>query len=1450
MNTNHDWLNLIEVSGPFLAVPVLRDVFPQGLEGLDVAGSARLRRAYEEWRDAVEAEDELLPALHDAWLREVFNTALEMDAHILKTSNAIPAALQTSLPEYGVTLVPDHALVDTPRNDAPLLLVHVFEPDANLDAARDFGGWIATPAERMVTLLRSVGCAIGLVTNGERWMLIHAPSDRIASFASWYARLWGQERETLRAFASLLGASRAFGLEAEKLPTLFERSLAYQDDVTDALGEQVRRAVEVLVQALDRADQDRNRKLLTGIAERELYEAALTVMMRLVFLLAAEERGLLLSGDARYDAHYAISTLRVQLRLETEEILERRRSAWSRLLALFRAVYGGIEHPTLRLPALGGSLFDPDRFPFLEGRAQGTSWHTHPAEPLPIDDRTVLLLLEAIQTFQGRSLSYRALDVEQIGHVYEGLLERTVKRVRDITLELEASATAKEPRVTLGELGSAELDGRDQLIGLLAERSGRTAASIGNALSRTIDSTLAAKLLGVCRGDAHLRDCILPYACLLRTDPWGHPLVHHRDAFVVVLGTERRETGTHYTPKTITEKIVEETLTPLVYRGPADGGPRDEWELKRPNELLDLKICDPAMGSGAFLVQVCRFLAERVVEAWTIQERHGSSIDVDGRAHESDSTGAREALPRDAEARTVIARRLVAERCLYGVDLNPLAVELAKLSLWLTTLAKDRPFGFLDHNLRCGDSLLGIHRMDQLSTLSMDPETTQQPRLFGKVLEHAVVEAIALRLRLRELPIRDIHDVETMAALDAEAREKLQIPELIANAFIGIVFAADNQRTMQVRLDALAINADRVVQGDTRQLDELVIAAERDLAVDAPDERTRQPFHWPLEFPEVFQPERAGFDAFVGNPPFLGGKRITGVAGTAYRDWLLAHVADGRKGSADLVAYFFLRAWTLLRSGGGFGLLAVNTIAEGDTRQVGLEAMVRAGAVVYAAYPNEPWSGKAAVVTSRVHVHKGAWHGERTLLGRPVPVISAFLSDREEWSPKRLRANEGLAFQGSIVLGMGFVLTSVEAERMLNADAKNADVIFPYLNGEDLNTDPEQCPSRWVINFWDWPEERAREYELPWQWIEERVKPERQRRNERGEFVLRKPLPERWWHYADKRPALYHAIGRGQYFERHPDGWIPAVSRQKNVLAITRVSKTLAFSLADANTVFSDATVVLTQNDPSHFSLLQSSVHGVFAWQHASRLKTDLRYAPTDALEPFPWPDLEAHSNLRALGEHLNDARREIMLAADIGLTKLYNRIHAPADSDHRIERLRAIHREIDIAVLHAYGWGDLDLDHGFHEVPYLPEKDNVRFTICEPARVEVLRRLQELNRLRYEEEVAQGLHATRTIQGATRSARVVRFAPATLAQGTLDFEGPATPEQLTSDDVEQRVLSFLQSHPEWHSKSNVVSATRISDGQWNALVSSLIARGLVERQGERRGARYRLLIKQPNQGN
>lgn len=871
-----EWLSLIEISGPFLTVSILDKVFPQGLESVETRRRQKLRAAYEEWREAVDQEDRLLPELHREWVRLVLTEMLGFDQESLVHAGDWPDELPSvSSQEHAGTFKPDW-IVRSPADGMPRLFIAVLPPDTDLESVKRGDGWPVSLQERMTLLCRAHSVRVGLLTDGERWMLVNAPVGSTSSQASWYARLWFQEPITLKAFQSLLGVRRCFGPAEETLESLLDESLKHHEEVTDTLGEQVRRAVEVLVQCLDKADEDRNRELLCEVKPAELYEAGLTVMMRLVFVLCAEERGLLLSGEPVYDECYAVSTLRGQLAEEADrhgpEVLDRRHDAWVRLLAVFRAVYGGIEHESLRMPALGGSLFDPDRFPFLEGRAKGTGWRDTSAAPLPIDNRTVLLLLNSLQILEQSGgallLSYRALNVEQIGHVYEGLLEHTVARVPRVTLGLQGSQKAKNPNVALAELESARLDGGATLVKLVLEVTERSESAIKNGLSKPADDSVFGRVLGVCGGDTELAERIRPFTNLLRTDSRDDPIVYRDNSFMVTLGVDRRETGTHYTPKFLTESIVTTTLEPEVYVGPAEGKPREEWNLKSPSEILDLKVCDPAMGSGAFLVQACRYLGEKLVEAWLHEEADGKAIAVDGEA--LDQLGAEEPLPFQLDERLTIARRLVAERCLYGVDINPLAVELAKLSIWLVTLAKGRPFGFLDHNLRSGDSLLGIHRLEQLTQLSMNPTSQGQLHLFGQNIEAAVREAIELRKRLRATTIRDIRDVEAMARLDREARRKLESVELIADAMIGEALrCSGNARALDTALDTLATMAGDFLHGNEKIGEKIARQATIALSVDLlPSKSVRNVFHWPLEYPEVFEDSRAGFDAVVSNPPW------------------------------------------------------------------------------------------------------------------------------------------------------------------------------------------------------------------------------------------------------------------------------------------------------------------------------------------------------------------------------------------------------------------------------------------------------------------------------------------------------------------------------------------------------------------------------------------------------
>lgn len=1309
MSGAHEWLNLVEVSGPFLAVPVLRDAFPQGLEELDAGRARRLRSAYDEWRDAVDAVDPALDALHDAWVAEVLRTALDLDESTLRAGDEAGDSVRTLLAEHDHTVVPEFVVVDPTRGHSPILPVHVFPPDTDLDATRRFDGLRSSAGDRMALQLRALGIPVGLVTNGERWMVVHAPVGHVATFASWYARLWGQERSTLRAFVSLLGVRRFFGPADERLPSLFERSLEHQDEVTEALGEQVRRAVEVLVQALDRADVDRNRELLRDVGPGELYEAGLTIMMRLVFLLAAEERGLLLLGEPRYDSFYAVSTLRMQLRAESEEILERRRSAWSRLLAVFRAVFGGIDHPTLRLPALGGSLFDPDRFPFLEGRAKGTSWKTDLATPLPIDDRTVLLLLDAIQTFKGRTLSYRALDIEQIGHVYEGLLERTVERVHDVTIELEHAKSAKNPTLTLGELESARLDGPKALLSLLVERTGRSKPAVSKAIGLDLDGQLEARLLASCRGDVDVRDRLSSIAHLIRTDPWGYPLVHPKGAFVVVLGAERRDTGTHYTPKSLTETIVETTLTPLVYDGPSSSAEREDWNLKSSTAILDLKVCDPTMGSGAFLVQACRFLSARLVEAWSEDETAGKQVDVDGDVHEA--LNGHEPMPSQEEARAEIARRLIAERCLYGVDLNPLAVELAKLSLWLVTLAKGRPFGFLDHNLRQGDSLIGITRIEQLTNLAFVPTKQQQGRLFGKHVATAVDEALRIRTQLRGMRIRDIQDVAAMAGLDANARAKVRGAERIADAFIGTVIETPGSRDQESRLAGLGDVADRAVTSEAAR-DELARTARRGLSWGTLN-GVCNTFHWPLEYPEVFARANRGFDAFLGNPPFLGNRLWKGTHGPVLSR-VVELVLGQKPGKVDLSVAFHRQATDLLRVGGTYGLLATNNIAEGSALAVGLQAIAEKGTFFWTR-KGMPWPGTAATVIAIVCFYKGAWTGASEYDGQPCDRIGPRLQPELAggWEPQPV--DGGLyAFAGvDNSKGMAFVVTEEHPWFDRLRDEPNS-LLRPYITGNDITSSSLTRNDRWALDIADrdlstitsqWP--AAHEFLLG------EVKPTRTA----SALKSYKGLVDRWWQFWN------HRAEQVRHIQQHDD-----------CIVFCKVGKYPVCMVAPSNWIFTNKVAVVENSRADlHAILLSSLFRSWVKYLSVQSLGGDnstFSLSISKAFSTFPLPHRTLGDAAAQLAVTFQDVLVSWSRSNTAGMTDALNAVHSRESQAPDIQELRSLFQKIDQAVVSAYGW-DADLLHDFRDTLDGDGAVAIRHGLADAVELRLLTKLIKLNRER-----------------------------------------------------------------------------------------------------------------------
>ncbi|MEO8609319.1 MAG: type IIL restriction-modification enzyme MmeI [Chloroflexota bacterium] len=1294
-----EWLSLIDISGPFLNIATLERVFPQGVYALESARAQELRAAYDEW-DAEAAHD---PRFHRAWVRYVLETLLEWNDTCLADGQAIPEPFKyTAIEHGGETIRPDYMLHQPGQSNNARALVCVYPFGLPLEKPMPHALWSASPAARTFALLRATGVRIGIVTNGEQWMLINAPTTGLAGYVSWYAEIWQEERDTLRAFFSLLGVSRFFGVaDEDTLEAMLDESANDAQEVTDQLGLQVRHAVEILVRSLDRADQDSGGTLLAGVREAELYQAALTVMMRLVFLLSAEERGLFLLGDPLYDQSYAASTLRAQLH-ETadrtgEDVLERRADAWSRLLATFRLVYYGAAHEDLRLPAYGGSLFDPDRFPFLEGHVDGLD-----DTPPNVDNRTVLHLLDALQVLQSkgeaRRLSFRALDIEQIGHVYEGLLDHEARRAEEVMLGFTGGI---EPEIPLSAL-LIQTDA--DLHKFLKEATGRSSLNtIKNALSKPFDPDRARRLRTICRDEA-LFDAVLPFLNLLRDDEFGYPVVVLPGSVFVTAGSERRATGTHYTPRSLTEPIVQHTLEPLVYRGMAEGLPAEQWALKSPREILAFKVCDMAMGSGAFLVQVCRYLAARLIEAWE-QRIEVENTPIPRLTIEGDTpTGALTdiLIPDDPNERTTLALRLIADRCLYGVDKNPLAVEMAKLSLWLTTLAKGRPFTFLDHALKCGDSLLGVS-LNQLRLWNLDPDADDVP-LFRIRLRERADEIVTLRLQLESFPVNTVEDQQRKESLHHEAETRMNDLRAAADHLVlsYLIDGLNDKQREALRLRLL----DALIHGHD--------LTPEDYDALLPIFHRYNPFHWELEFPEVFPNERGGFDAFVGNPPFQGGQHLTGQLGIPYRNYLVDFIANGQKGSADLCAYFFLRAHGNLRTGGTFGLIATNTIAQGDTRDVGLIQLEKTGATLYRAYNDLVWPGVAAVVVDVVHIRKGDYLNICYLDNEAVEFITPLLDDialQGQYLPKKLQANADKSFKGVVILGMGFVMEPEEAQMLIQKDPHNADVLFPYVNGEDLNDTPDQSATRWAINFFDWKVEQAIEYPDCYAIVREKVYPERMKQNRE----IRKRY---WWRYGETAPALHRAI-----------------ASLSQTLVVTQTSKFHGFVFKNQNIVFDQKLVIFPFSQFAPFAVLQSTVHVKWLYRHGSTLETRPVYTPSDCFETFPFPPTEALALLEGIGEIYHETRRQIMLNRQEGLTATYNRFHNPDERSSDIQALCDLHRQMDEAVAAAYGWDDLPLEHAFHDTA-----QGMRYTISEAARREILKRLLALNFERYEEEQRLGL--------------------------------------------------------------------------------------------------------------
>ena len=1002
-------------------------------------------------------------------------------------------------------------------------------------------------------------------------------------------------------------------------------------------------------------------RVCTGqVSPDQFYKSLLRLIYRLLFLMVIEERDLVFAPKTprgqrdTYLKYYSVQRLRG---LSEKRFLEDKsqNDLWLALRSTFHLFEAGGPGQKLGISPLAGDLFSRDAISHLESCALSND--------ILLKCLRDLGLYEHPDNGQTIRVNYAALNVEEFGSVYEGLLEY-------------------EPAIdTAGDI----------------------------------------------------------------------PVFHFKQ------GDERSATGSHYTPDDLVQPLIKHSLDYLI-----------EEKLKEVDPakaLLSLRVADISCGSGHILLAAARRIATELATVRTGEEQ-----------------------PSPAAFRTAI--RDVIKECIYGVDLNPLAVELCKVALWLEAHNPGEPLNFLDHHIKCGNSIVGFVRPEEMEqgipeeafkTLPGDDKEFAATIRKTNKTERGQRNQQLLNLTSRTEQFKsNLVAVNEISKMPERTPEEIRLKQeryfehqrgdaWLLNEIAALPIAQFYIPKVEGNRAKICTDAQfqRYLRGEARPQGQIAGGAGGAAA-------RKRFFHWFIEFPEII--ERGGFDCILGNPPFLGGKRISGKYGDDSLALLKYQYAPDA-GITDLVAYFFRRSFELLKTGGFCALISTNTICQGGTRKASLDYITNMGGSINFAVRSQRWPGRAAVEVAMVGITKSPWRAPRFLDGKVVSDINSFLDDSaDELTPLPLSENKDCAFIGSIILGDGFLMSPADARTIHSSSPGTEAILKPYLTGADLNSEPRQLPSRYVIDFGALTEAEASAYTSLFERVRSLVKPQR-------DAVKREIYRRNWWRFAERCTGLYEKI--------------KAVER---VLVIAQVSRTGAFAFSSVDKVFSSMVVVLNFQDYVNFGVLQSSLHNVWMMKYSTTLKSDLRYVPTAIFQPFPRPrnattDLEL---VGIVGESYEIHRRNLMLGLWIGLTALYNLLHsetleadlqehfasrAKKDPDgskipeeHRaralaftydaalagILELRRLHIELDTTVRDAYGWQDLDLAHDFYEVETLPENDRVRYTISPAARKELLRRLLKLNHERAAEETA--IEAAKTPIEKKKKGKAEKIKNATLS--------------------------------------------------------------------------------------
>ncbi len=1306
--THQEWLGYVQPSGLVVSIPAMLEANVR----INANQGPEHRQFLEYFLEDKDGEPIAMLGSFPEFAEAVLGWQ-SSDLYGATGSELLPDSLEVALPEYNETLRPTFALREfdpAPGATEWILLVQVLAGNPDFDAVpeTDARHWQASSQAKFERLLRQTRVPVGLLVNRDQIRLVYAPDKELSGHVTFKLSemVTVAGRPIFAAFHELLSFERLYSVDkSERLPAVLANSRKFQNVVSTQLASQVLEALYELLRGFQAANDQTQGELLRPILDRDpdiVYRGLLTTLLRMVFILYAEDRSLL-SNDPVYLNYYSITGLYERLRIDDgryPDTMDQRFGAWAQLLTLFHLVYRGGSHGALRIPAREGYLFDPERYPFLEGRHAASD----PIQIPRVPDGVIFRVLSKLMLLDGERISYRTLAVEQIGSVYEAIMGFELHQARGPSIAIKPVKRHGAPTtINLEDLLRAAPTGRAKWF------------------TEKTDQKLTGQAAEVLKAAATINDLMAALERKIASSVT--PGIVAKDAMIFQPSDERRRSGSHYTPSSLTGPIVQAALEPVL---------KQLGDNPTPDQILALKVCDPAMGSGAFLVEACRQLGEALLRAW---HAHNQLPFV----------------PPD-EDENLYAQRQVAQRCLYGVDKNPMAADLAKLSLWLATLAKDHPFTFLDHALRSGDSLVGLSRK-QITAFHWDKTDAQQSFLEDTV-----------RARLRRIGdyrqrILDARDLIPYAQLEQHLEAvdgDLGWLRRIGDTVIAAFFSAEKPKAREAARQGL------------RELTEKTLRSVIDLESNAKiEEAVRKlyggpkgirPFHWELEFPEVFRLDQSGdpqggFDAMIGNPPFLGGTKISTALNANYLSYL-GEVFTHSGNRMDLVGYFFRRAFSLLRAGGCLGFIGSNTIAQGDTRTGSLAFICTNGGAIYAAVPRIPWPGQAAVVVSVIHIFRGVWLGQCYLNGRQVTRVSAFLVPGSlDDVPEKLAANARSSFEGFMIAGQGFLFDdedpaatpTTEMKRLIEQDPRNQSVIFPYLGGKELNTDPHQRPHRYAINFGTMTENEAMQWPSLFALVKEKVKPERDSDN-------RASRQKRWWQYGETRPGL-----------------VAAVQGLHRVLACSQTGSYITFAFVPTGIIWSTKLKVFPRDSFSFFCVMQSRIHELWALFFGSTMKDDPVYVPTDCFETFPFPhEYNINARLEQAGSDYSDFRSNLMSRNDEGLTKTYNRFHDPNEDSPDIVRLRELHAAMDRAVLDAYGWHDIQPvsefisefdDEEDEDENGRPKKKKYRYKWPEAIHDEVLARLLELNRQRAEEErrAAEEAEALDWDAGAGRRTKTAR---------------------------------------------------------------------------------------------